>query len=93
MFRKTVVRGDEVIDVRQGDLTEIRNYGNWNLKGVKHRSFSRVGDDEGVAMKLMGKRVVVVSTSEPERVFGLREGLRAHPQGAGRGARCGGPGD
>lgn len=71
VFRRTVVRGEEVIDVRKGDLTEIRNYGNWNLKGVKHRSFSRVGDDEGVAMKLMGKRVVVVSTSEPEKVFGL----------------------
>ncbi len=71
MFRRTVINGGEVIDVRQGDLTEIRNYGNWNLKGVKHRSFSRVGDDEGVAMKLMGKRVVVVSTSEPEKVSGL----------------------
>ena len=71
VFRRIVIEGSEVIDVRRGDLTEIRNYGNWNLKGVKHRSYSRIGDDEGVAMKLMGKRVVVVSTSKPETVFGL----------------------
>ena len=46
-FRKTVVEGREILDVRSGDLTEIRNYGGWNLKGVKHRTFSRIGDDEG----------------------------------------------
>ena len=83
VFRRTVIEGSEVIDVRRGDLTEIRNYGNWNLKGVKHRSYSRIGDDEGVAMKLMGKRVVVVSTSEPETVFGLIPRAPEEEPGAG----------
>ena len=83
VFRRTVIEGSEVIDVRRGDLTEIRNYGNWNLKGVKHRSYSRIGDDEGVAMKLMGKRVVVVSTSEPEIVFGLIPRAPEEEPGAG----------
>lgn len=71
LFRRSVIEGREVIDVRKGELSDIKNYGNWNLKGVKHRTYSRVGDDEGVAMKLLGKRVVVVSTSEPDTVFGL----------------------
>lgn len=71
LFRKTTIQGREVMDVRKGDLTEIKSYGGWNLKGVKHRTYSRIGDDEGVAMKLLGKRVVVVSTSDSERVFPL----------------------
>lgn len=70
-FRKTVVEGREILDVRSGDLTEIRNYGGWNLKGVKHRTFSRIGDDEGVALKVMGKRVVVFSTEDPEHVHAI----------------------
>ncbi len=70
-FRKVTVDRDEIIDTRVGDLTDIRNYANWNLKGVKHRAYSRIGDDEGIAMKLVGKRVIVVSASEPEAVYGL----------------------
>ena len=70
-FRRTVIGRDEIIDVRRGDLTEIRNYGGWNLKGVRHRTFSRIGDDDGVALKITGKRVVVFSTEDPEHVFGL----------------------
>ena len=70
-FRRTVIGRDEIIDVRRGDLTEIRNYGGWNLKGVRHRTFSRIGDDDGVALKITGKRVVVFSTDDPEHVFGL----------------------
>lgn len=65
-FRTIEVRREEVIEVRHGELTEIRNYGNWNLKGVKHRAYTRVGDDDGVAMKLMGKRVVVFSASDAD---------------------------
>lgn len=70
-FRTIEIMREEVIEVRHGELTEIRNYGNWNLKGVKHRAYTRIGDDDGVAMKLMGKRVVVFSASEAERAAGL----------------------
>ena len=61
-FRKTVVEGREILDVRSGDLTEIRNYGGWNLKGVKHRTFSRIGDDEGVALKVMRSNRIGTTT-------------------------------
>lgn len=70
-FRNMEFGRQEILEVRHGELTAIRNYGNWNLKGVKHRAYTRIGDDEGVAMKLTGKRVVVFSTSEPERVAGM----------------------
>ena len=65
-FRRITVRSEEIIDVRLGDLSDIRNYANWNLKGVKHRSYTRIGDECGIAMKVTGKRVVVVSTQDPE---------------------------
>ena len=70
-FRRVRVEGREVIDVRRGELGAIRNYANWNLKGVKHRSYTRIGEDEGVALKLLGKRVVVFSTTDPEGVYAI----------------------
>ncbi len=70
-FRTVTVPMGDIIDSRHGDLTAIRSYGGWNLKGVRHRTYSRIGDEEGVAMKLVGKRVVVFSTSDPERVSAM----------------------
>lgn len=60
---------DEILDKRVGDLEDIRNLSNWNLKGVSHRSCTRVGEDGGVALKLKGRRVVVLSSSDPEALF------------------------
>jgi len=65
-FRKVEIPAKEIIDVRKGDLGDIRNYAGWNLKGVKHRS---------VALKLTGKRVVVFSTPEFEEAAGAVSGL------------------
>ena len=48
----------------------------WNLKGVKHRSYTRIGDECGIAMKVTGKRVVVVSTQDPEAAAGAVPGGR-----------------
>lgn len=76
VLRRVTIDAKEIIDVRHGDLTAIRNYANWNLKGVKHRTYSRIGDEGGVAMKVTGKRVVVVSSEDPERVAGLIPGDR-----------------
>lgn len=60
---------DDILDKRFGDLEDIRNYSNWNLKGVSHKSYTRVGDEGGVALKLKGKRVVVFSSPDPEGAF------------------------
>ena len=62
---------DQIIDSRMGETAKIRNYGGYNLKGVKHSFYSAIGEEEGVAMKITGKRVVVVSCIEPESVYRL----------------------
>lgn len=69
LFKTRTYPRNDIIDKRCGDLGDIRNYSNWNLKGVSHRSFTRVGEDGGVALKLKGKRVVVVSSADPEGLF------------------------
>lgn len=70
-FRKTEIPFDQIIDKKCGDTNQIRNYGSWNIKGVKHKFYSVIGDDMGVAMKLMGKKVVVVSTERMDELFNL----------------------
>ncbi len=67
--RRAVIPYREVIDKKRGDLGEIRNYGNWNLKGVSHKTYSVIGDETGVALKLTGMRVVVISSQETDRLF------------------------
>lgn len=75
-FRKIQIPAEEIIDLRKGELGDIRNYANWNLKGVKHRSFTCIGDDCGVALKLLGKRVVVFSTTTPDEAFEAISSIR-----------------
>lgn len=60
---------DDILDKRCGELSDIRSYSPWSLKGVKHQSFSRVGEDYGVAIKLKGKRVVVISSGDHKALF------------------------
>lgn len=70
-FRKIEVPISQIIDSRMGETALIRNYGGYNLKGVKHSFYSAIGEDDGVAMKITGKRVIVVSCMDPEAVFRL----------------------
>lgn len=70
-FRKVEIPMENIIDSRMGETSLIRNYGGYNLKGVKHRFYSAVGEDDGVAMKITGKLVVVISCVDPEAVFRL----------------------
>lgn len=74
-FRTVEIPAKEIIDVRSGDLGDIRSYAGWNLKGVKHSSYLCIGDDTGVALKLTGKRVVVFSTPRFEEAAGIVSGL------------------
>ena len=69
IVRKVEIPYSEIIDKRCGELGDIRNYGSWNLKGVSHKTYSVIGDDMGVALKLLGKRVVVVSSQDAEGLF------------------------
>ena len=47
----------------------IRSYDGWNLKGVKHKAYMAIGEDLGVAVKLTAKRVMVLSSAEPEALY------------------------
>lgn len=69
LFKTVSYPRDEILDKRVGEVDEIKNYGNWNLKGVKHKLYSRVGDEDGVAIKLKGKRVAVISSADAEELF------------------------
>ncbi|MBQ8373347.1 MAG: hypothetical protein IJX35_03435, partial [Candidatus Methanomethylophilaceae archaeon] len=60
-----------VIDRRVGEIAAIKSYDNWNLKGVKHRSYVAIGEDNGVAVKLTGKRVLVLSSVDPQSIAEL----------------------
>lgn len=69
IFRRMTFPRDDILDKRRGELSEIRHYSNWSLKGVKHNAYTRIGEDNGVALKLKGKRVVVLSSADPENLF------------------------
>ena len=69
IVRKVFIPREDIIGKRRGELGEIRNYGSWNLKGVSHKTYSVIGDDMGVALKIKGKRVVVVSSQRAEELF------------------------
>ncbi len=67
--KKVVIPYTDIIDKKFGDLGDIRNYGSWNLKGVSHKTYSVIGDEMGVALKLLGKRVVVISSQDAKGLF------------------------
>ena len=66
--KRTRVPTDEVLDRRAGELALIKRYDGWNLMGVKQKAFTAVGDDDGVAVKLTGYRVLVLSTARPDEL-------------------------
>lgn len=69
LFKEHVYKKEEILDKRVGALEAIKNYSQWDLKGVKHKSYTRVGEDDGVAIKLMGKRVTVLSSKTAQELF------------------------
>ncbi len=71
LFRRIEIPMDSIIDSRYGELEKIRSYSAWDLKGVKRKTYTRVGDDCGIAMKIKGKRVTVVSCGDPAAASAL----------------------
>lgn len=71
IFRKIEIPFEEILDKKFGSVYQIRNYGSYNLKGVKHRFYSVIGDDDGVAVKLTENRVVVFSTPNAQEIHDM----------------------
>jgi len=61
----------EIIDYKIGDIDIIRNYSGWGFKNVKFKNFICAGYDRGVSLKIMGKRVITFSVSDPEGFVSL----------------------
>lgn len=69
MIRRRTFPRDTILDKREGRLEDIRSYSQWDLKGVSHKSYLRTGDEDGVALKLKGKAVVVISSADPDAFY------------------------
>ena len=56
---------------RLEDENIIKNYSDWTLKGVKYKTYSVIGLDLGIGLKVTGKRVFFMSAEDPERIASL----------------------
>jgi len=71
IVKKTVIPMEDIIDTKVGEITVIKNYANWNLKGVKYKTYSAIGDEYGVGLKLTGMRVFYLSSKDHEALYAL----------------------
>ncbi len=71
IFRKTVIPKEQIIDTKSGELNVIKSYTAWSLKGVKYHTYSAIGEDLGVGLKVTGKRVYYLSTKDPDAMLSL----------------------
>ncbi|MBE6523769.1 MAG: hypothetical protein E7Z65_02700 [Thermoplasmata archaeon] len=70
-FSTTSIPLEQIIDTRTGELNIIKNYSDWTLKGVKYKTYSVIGLDLGIGLKVTGKRVFFMSAEDPERIASL----------------------
>ena len=61
----------DIIDHKIGDVSIIRNYSGWGLKNVKFKNLICVGYEMGISFKLMGRKVITISSSDPEKIASL----------------------
>lgn len=71
VFRRVTISKAEIITTRIGEMNQIKNYSDWNLKGVKYRTYSVVGEEMAVGLKVTGKRVYYLSAENPEAIAAL----------------------
>ena len=71
VVKTTSIPMEQVIDTKTGEINIIKNYAGWNLKGVKYRTYSVIGEDMGIGLKLTGKRVCFLSTKDPSAIAAL----------------------
>ena len=71
LLKKTVIPKEQIIDTKTGELNYIKTYTAWTLKGVKYKTYSAVGEEMGIGLKVTGKRVFYLSTKDPEAIAAL----------------------
>jgi hypothetical protein len=65
-IKSYVIPFGDIIDYKTGDVSIIRNYSGWGMKKVTFKNLICIGYDEGASLKLMGRRVITISLSDPE---------------------------
>jgi hypothetical protein len=71
IFRTTTLMKSDILETKSGELNIIKSYTPWSLKGVRYRTFSAIGDEMGVGLKMKGKRVYYLASVDPEAVLAL----------------------
>lgn len=69
--KKYTVPLANIIDVKKGDIDILRNYSGWGIKKVKFKNYTVNGIDGAVSLKLMGRIVLTMTTSEPDRLYDI----------------------
>jgi len=71
IVKRTTIPKSEIITTRTGEINLIKNYSDWNLKGVKYKTYSAIGEEMGIGLKVTGKRVFYLSSKDPEAIAAL----------------------
>ena len=71
IVKRTTIPKSEIITTRTGEINLIKNYSDWNLKGVKYKTYSGIGEEMGIGLKVTGKRVFYLSSKDPEAIAAL----------------------
>ena len=71
LIKRYTIPFGEVIDHKVGDVSIIRNFSGWGIKKVSFKNFICAGYDNGVSLKLTGRRVFTFSLSDPEGFVSL----------------------
>jgi hypothetical protein len=80
MIRKYRIPFSDIIDTKTGDIDVIRNYSGWGLKNVKFKNLICSGYEFGISIKLIGKKVMTISTSRPDELAALLHTDAEEPQ-------------
>ena len=70
-IRTLVIPMDQIIDLKTGDIDVIRNYSGWGIKKVQFKTYACHGYEQGVSLKVKGRKVVTFTTADPEKVASL----------------------
>jgi len=80
LLKRYDIKFEEIIDYKTGDISIIRNYSGWGIKKVTFKNLVCVGYDNGISLKVTGRRVFTISLTDPEAFASLLP-IPSPPQG------------
>jgi len=70
-LKRYVIPFGEILDHKVDDIDVVRNFSGWGLKKVTIKNCICAGYEKGIALKVAGRKVIVISLSDPERFASL----------------------